>query len=89
VACTISHDTVIGPYCNINPGCHIAGAVHVGEGVDLGMASSVIQNRTIGEWSRIGAGAVVTQDIPSNVTAVGVPCRVIKSHEYDLSVAMS
>jgi sugar O-acyltransferase (sialic acid O-acetyltransferase NeuD family) len=82
VACTISHDSVVGPYCNINPGCRIAGAVRLGEGVDLGMGTAVIQNKTVGEWSVIGAGAVITTDIPANVTAVGVPCRVIKRREF-------
>ena len=81
VGCTVSHDAVIGDYCNINPGCRIAGAVNIGAGVDLGMGAMVIQNRRIGEWSTIGAGAVVTKDVPSHVTAVGVPCRVIKARE--------
>jgi acetyltransferase-like isoleucine patch superfamily enzyme len=54
--------------------------VKMGEGVDLGTGASVIQGKQIGEWSVIGAGAVVTQDIPAHVTAVGVPCRVIKRH---------
>ena len=88
IACTISHDTVIGDYCNINPGCHIAGAVRVGDGVDLGIGAAVIQNKKIGEWSTIGAGAVVISDIPSNVTAVGVPCRVIKTHQPELSLSI-
>lgn len=81
VGCTVSHDAVIGDYCNINPGCRIAGAVNLGAGVDLGIGTMVIQNRRIGEWSTIGAGAVVTKDVPSYVTAVGVPCRVIKVRE--------
>ena len=85
VNCSISHDTVIGAYCNLNPGCRIAGAVNVGEGVELGMASAVIQKRRIGDWSVIGAGAVVTRDVPNHVTAVGVPCRVIKEHDAQLA----
>jgi sugar O-acyltransferase (sialic acid O-acetyltransferase NeuD family) len=84
VGCSVSHDAVIGDYCNINPGCRIAGAVTVGEGVDLGMGAMVIQNRKIGEWSVIGAGAVVTKDVPAYVTAVGVPCRVIKVRQAEL-----
>jgi sugar O-acyltransferase (sialic acid O-acetyltransferase NeuD family) len=76
----IGHDCTIGAYCNINPGCCISGNVKMGEGVDLGTGTSVIQGKQIGEWSVIGAGAAVTQDIPAHVTAVGVPCRVIKRH---------
>lgn len=33
---------------------------------------------TIGRGSVIGAGSVVTKDIPENVVALGVPCRVIR-----------
>lgn len=33
---------------------------------------------TIGEGAIIGAGSVVTNDIPSHVIAVGVPCKVIQ-----------
>ena len=40
----------------------------------------MIHGITIGAWSVIGGGAVVTNDIPSNVTAVGVPAKVIKSN---------
>ncbi|MFQ5926204.1 MAG: acetyltransferase [Terriglobia bacterium] len=80
MGCTVGHDTIIGPYCNINPGSHISGSVRLGEGVDLGSGAVIIQGKAIGDWSVIGAGAVVTSDIPSHVTAVGVPCKVIKQH---------
>ena len=38
----------------------------------------ILPGGTIGEGSVIGAGAVVTQDIPANVVAAGVPCRVLR-----------
>ncbi len=81
VAATVSHDTVVGDFCNINPGVHLAGNVTVGEGCYIGMGANVIQGVTIGHWSIIGAGAVVVQDVPANVTAVGVPAKVIKTRE--------
>jgi sugar O-acyltransferase (sialic acid O-acetyltransferase NeuD family) len=87
LSCTIGHDTVIGPYCNINPGCQISGGVKFGEGVYFGTGAVIIQGKSIGDWSTIGAGAVVTTDIPSHVTAVGVPCRVIKEHQPEQSIA--
>jgi len=89
LACTVSHDSIIGAYCNINPGCHISGTVHIGDGVELGTGAVIIQNKSVGEWSTIGAGAVVTTDIPAFVTAVGIPCRVIKTREPELSLALS
>lgn len=81
VAVTISHDTIVGDFCNINPGVHLAGNVIVGEGCYIGMGANVIQGIIIGPWSIIGAGAVVVDNIPANVTAVGVPARVIKTRE--------
>jgi sugar O-acyltransferase (sialic acid O-acetyltransferase NeuD family) len=87
LACTVGHDCVVGKYCNINPGCHISGNVLLGDGVDVGTGAVIIQNKSVGEWSIIGAGAVVTTDIPRSVTAVGVPCRVIKTHRPELSLA--
>jgi sugar O-acyltransferase (sialic acid O-acetyltransferase NeuD family) len=81
VAATVSHDTKIGRYSTVNPGAHIGGNVSIGEGCYLGIGSNVIHGQSIGEWSVVGAGAVVTTDLPANVTAVGVPARIIKRRE--------
>lgn len=53
--------------------------VHICENVWIGANSIVLKGVTIGRNSLIGAGSVVTKDIPSNVVAAGNPCRVIKS----------
>lgn len=79
-ACTLGHDSIIEDYCNVSPGAHIGGNVHFEKGVDFGIGAVITQGITIGEWSIIGAGSVVISNIPSNVTAVGVPAKVIKSH---------
>jgi sugar O-acyltransferase (sialic acid O-acetyltransferase NeuD family) len=78
VSVTVSHDTVVGRYSNINPGTNLAGNVTVGEGSYIGMGAKVIQGIKIGKWTVIGAGSVVIQNIPDGVTAVGVPAKVIK-----------
>jgi sugar O-acyltransferase (sialic acid O-acetyltransferase NeuD family) len=77
----VSHDTKVGLYGTVNPGVSLAGNVSVGEGCYLGIGSSVIQGITIGAWTTVGAGAAVVRDLPDNVTAVGVPARVIKTQE--------
>jgi hypothetical protein len=38
----------------------------------------VILLRTIGDWAVIGAGSVVTRDLPAGVAAAGVPARVVR-----------
>jgi sugar O-acyltransferase (sialic acid O-acetyltransferase NeuD family) len=81
VGVTVSHDTHVGKYSNINPGAHLAGDINIGEGCYVGMGTNVIQRRSIGSWTVIGAGAAVVHDIPANVTAVGVPARVIKTRK--------
>lgn len=52
--------------------------VHIGSNVWIGANAVVLPGVTIGENSVIGAGSVVTKDIPSNVVAVGNPCRVLR-----------
>lgn len=52
--------------------------VHIGRNCWLGAGVVVLPGVTIGDNSVIGAGSVVTKDIPSNVVAVGNPCRVLR-----------
>jgi galactoside O-acetyltransferase len=52
--------------------------VHIGKNVWIGSIVSILPGVTIGDNSVIGAGSVVTSDIPANVVAVGVPCRALR-----------
>ncbi len=52
--------------------------VHIGKNCWLGAGVVVLPGVTIGDNSVIGAGSIVTKDIPSNVVAVGNPCRVLR-----------
>ena len=52
--------------------------VHIGRNVWIGAGAIVLPGVTIGDNSVIGAGAVVNKDIPANVVAAGVPCRVLR-----------
>ena len=52
--------------------------VEIGRNVWLGTGVIVLPGVKIGDNSVIGAGSVVTKDIPPNVLAMGVPCRVVK-----------
>ena len=76
--CTVGHDSIIEDFCTIAPGSHISGTVIINEGVDFGTGAVIIQDLNLGEWSIIGAGAVVTKNIPANKLAIGIPAKVIK-----------
>ena len=52
--------------------------ITIGDGVWIGGSTVVCPGVTIGENTVIGAGSVVTKDIPANVVAAGNPCRVIR-----------
>lgn len=77
LACTVGHDAVLHDFCSLMPQVAVSGGVTLGKGVYGGTNSTILQNRKIGAFTTIGAGAVVTQDLPSHCTAVGIPARVI------------
>lgn len=79
VKASVSHDCVIGDFVSLNPGSTICGHCHVGDGVMIGAGATVIDRIRVGEGAIVGAGAVVVCDIPPNVTAVGVPAKVIET----------
>ena len=80
----------IGPNCGFytsghpldyetrNQGLEYAKPIKVGKNVWIGGNVCVLPGVTIGDNVVIGAGSIVTKDIPSNVVAVGNPCRVLK-----------
>ena len=59
--------------------------VHIGNNCWIGAGAIILPGVTIGENTVIGAGSVVTKDIPSNVVAVGNPCKVVKEIDSELS----
>ncbi len=52
--------------------------IHIGRNCWLGAGVIVMPGVTIGDNTVIGAGSVVTKDIPANVVAVGNPCKVMR-----------
>lgn len=52
--------------------------VHIGKNCWLGAGVILVPGVTVGDNVVIGAGSVVTKDIPDNVVAVGTPCRVLR-----------
>lgn len=79
--CTIGHDDIIHDFVTIYPSVNVSGNVVVGECAELGTGMQIIQGKSIGRESIIGAGAVVIRDIPEKCTAVGSPAKPIKFFE--------
>lgn len=52
--------------------------VHIGKNCWLGAGVIVLPGITIGDNTVVGAGSVVTKDLPANVVAVGNPCRILR-----------
>lgn len=78
----LTHDWVTKVF--INSGREFlpsSGRVTIGDNVSFGQNVMVLKGVHIGNNSFIGAGSIVTKDIPANSIAVGVPCRVIMSLE--------
>ncbi len=53
----------------------------VRKGASIGSGCTILANLTIGEGAIIGAGSVVTRDIPANTVAAGNPARVLRKIE--------
>ncbi len=53
--------------------------VVIGYGADIGMSAVIMPGVTIGKNAIVGAGAVVTSDVPDNSVAAGVPAKIIRT----------
>ncbi len=78
---TVGHDAVLNDYVMLYPSVNVSGNTNIRKAVQIGTGAQIIQGLNIGEYSIIGAGAVVVRDIPSNCTAVGCPAKPIKYHK--------
>jgi sugar O-acyltransferase (sialic acid O-acetyltransferase NeuD family) len=81
----ISHDARIHDYVYISPGVTVCGMSILKTGSDLGAGCTILPYLTVGKNAIVGAGAVVTKDVPDNVTVVGVPAKIIKHHDITAS----
>ena len=79
--CTIGHDAILNDFVTLYPSVNVSGITNIGHAVELGTGMQIIQGKCIGDYSIVGAGAVVVKDIPEKCTAVGSPAKPIKFFE--------
>ena len=72
---TVDHDCILNEAVHVSPGANLGGGVEVGSQSWVGIGASVRQYLKIGSGVMVGAGAVVVQDVPNDLTVVGIPAR--------------
>ncbi len=80
---TIAHDSIIDDFVSVMADVNISGNIHICQNVYLGVNATILhgdnnKKLTIGKNSTVGASALVTKDVPPNVTVVGVPATIIQ-----------
>lgn len=75
---TIGHDAILEDFVTLYSSVNVTGNVKIEEGVEVGTGTVLIPRTSVGCWSIIGAGSVITSSVSSNVTAVGAPAKAIK-----------
>lgn len=83
---TIGEGSMIGPFCYVTDHDHdradiqgalISRATEIGRNCWLGAHVNVLKGVTIGDGATVGAGSVVTRDVPPGATVAGVPAKPI------------
>lgn len=79
--CTVGHDAILKDFVTLYPSVNVSGTTNIGHAVELGTGMQIIQGKRVGDYSIVGAGAIVIKDIPEKCTAVGSPAKPIMFFE--------
>jgi sugar O-acyltransferase (sialic acid O-acetyltransferase NeuD family) len=76
---TLTHEDVVDDFATIASGASLGGSVHIQQAAYIGAGALIGERRTVGAFSLVGMGAVVTHDVPSGEVWVGVPARQLRA----------
>ena len=72
---TVGHDVRIGSFVSIMPSVNLGGGVVLEDDVYIGTNATILPFIRVGKGAVVGAGAVVTKDVPPGVTVKGIPAK--------------
>lgn len=81
----VDHDCQVGIGAHVSCGVCLAGGAKIGCNAMIGVNASVLPGVAVGDFSTVGAGAVLLRDLPSYRTAVGVPARILPESRLPLA----
>jgi acetyltransferase EpsM len=76
--CNVMHNVTIDDFATVAPDAVLLGWVCVGAGTYIGANATILPEKRIGEGAVVGAGAVVTRDVPPSAVVAGCPARILR-----------
>jgi len=80
---SLDHDATMDSFASLGPGARSGGDVSIGERSMVGLQAGILQGRTIGKDSVVGAKSLVMRDIPDLTVAWGVPCEPVRNRSLE------
>ena len=83
VASVVNHDCHMHDFSSLSAGVQLGGAAVLGFRSSIGVSATTKEKIVIGRDTVVGAGALVTTDLPDNVVAYGVPAKAVRQRAED------
>jgi sugar O-acyltransferase (sialic acid O-acetyltransferase NeuD family) len=81
---TLTHDDVIDDFVTIASGVCLGGGVRIGTAAYIGAGALIREQLTVGPYSLIGMGSVVTRNVPAGEVWAGTPARYLRAADLQI-----